>query len=192
MARERPGAESNELSLLKGCQALLGVGPLLLLVGLVLEGLTIVVQRWISFSIPLALEVQLVLTVFCVAACLLGMIWFNRTLDLVRIHLLRGEHELVACGPFACVRHPLYAVIMLTIPPLFVIWFSDLLFVLPWVLIVVSAHYVVTVEERNLARLFGQAYESYRDYVAALLPYKGTGGRRYRESRGDGRLESLA
>lgn len=38
----------------------------------------------------------------------------------------------------------LYAGIMLTIPPLFVIWFSDLLFVLPWVLIVVSAHYVVS------------------------------------------------
>lgn len=47
-----------------------------------------------------------------------------------------------------------------------------------------------SLEERKLVTLFGQEYESYRDYVPALLPYMGAGGRRYRESRGDGRIPS--
>jgi protein-S-isoprenylcysteine O-methyltransferase Ste14 len=115
------------------------------------------------------------------------MAWFNCTLDLARVHLRQGEHELVTWGPFAYVRHPLYAAMMLTIPPLFLIWFSDLLFLLPWFLIVVSTHFVVSLEERKLVQEFGQAYESYRDYVPALVPYKGAGGRRYRRARGDPR-----
>ncbi len=189
MTTEKPDARSTDLSFLRRCQYLLGVGPLLLLVGLILEGLTLFVQGWISFPIALTIEMQLLLTACCVAACLAGMIWFNRTLDLVRAHLQQGEHELVTWGPFAYVRHPLYAAIILTVPPLFVIWFSDLLFLLPWVLIVVAAHYVVSFEERKLVQEFGQAYESYRGFVPALLPYKGAGGRRYREARGHSRLE---
>jgi protein-S-isoprenylcysteine O-methyltransferase Ste14 len=189
MTKVKPDTEPRELPLLRRCQELLGVGPLLLLVGLLLEGLTIIAQRWISFPVPLAFEVQLVLTALCLVGCLLGMIWFNRTLDLVRVHLRQGKHELVTWGPFAYVRHPLYAAIMLTIPLLFVIWFSDLLFLLPWVLIVLSAHYVVSLEEQRLVQEFGQGYESYRHCVPALLPYKGAGGRRYREAFGDQRLE---
>jgi protein-S-isoprenylcysteine O-methyltransferase Ste14 len=189
MATDRPNAKPVERSILRRLQELLGVGPILLVAGLLFEGLTIVAQQWISFPVPLAFEVQLVLTALCVGACLLGMIWFNRTLDLVRVHLRRGEHELVTWGPFAYVRHPLYAALMLTIPPLFVIWFSDLVFVAPWVLIVLFAHYVVSFEERKLVQEFGQAYESYRDYVPALLPYKGAGGRQYRRARSDPRLD---
>jgi protein-S-isoprenylcysteine O-methyltransferase Ste14 len=80
---------------------------------------------------------------------------------------------------------------MLTVPPLFVIWFSDLLFVLPWILIVALAHRLVSFEERKLIQVFDQEYESYRDYVPALLPYKGAGGRRYRKARGGSRPQSL-
>lgn len=185
MVTDKPDTKSNDLPIQRRFQDLLGAGPLLLLVGLILEGLTLAVQQWISLPIHLAFEVQLILTAFCVATCLLGMIWFNRTLNLVRVHLWQGKHELVTWGPFAYVRHPLYAVIMLTVPPLFVIWFSDLLFLLPWIVIVLSAHYVVAFEERKLVQEFGPAYATYRCYVPALLPYKGTGGRRYRETFGD-------
>jgi protein-S-isoprenylcysteine O-methyltransferase Ste14 len=168
------------LSLLKGFKNLLGVGLYLLLVGLLLEGLTIVVRQWISFPIKLPLGTRILLTVVCVTACLVGVVWFNRSLNLVDVHLRHGKSKLATHGPFAYVRHPLYSTIMSTIPPLVIVWFADLVFLIPWVLIFVVAHYIISFEERGLIEAFGQEYQWYRRYVPALLPYKGAVGQRYR------------
>jgi protein-S-isoprenylcysteine O-methyltransferase Ste14 len=153
----------------------------LLLLGLFLEGLTLVGQRRVSFPVSPSFGAQVALTVPCVAACLLGGIWFNRSLDLISMHLLHGENELITHGPFAYVRHPLYATLLIFVPPLVIVWLSDLLFLFPWALLLVASHHVVRLEERGLVEEFGQEYERYRQFVPALLPYKGNGGRRYRE-----------
>lgn len=167
-------------SLVGRIKNLLGVGVYLLLLGLLLEGLTLVVRQWISFPISLTTEAQILFTALCVSLCLLGVVWFNRSLNLIKIHLLEGKNELVTVGPFAYVRHPLYATLVMTIPPLLVVWFADLLFVVPWVLILVSAHLLVRLEERKLIQDFGSDYARYRQHVPALFPYKGAGGKRYR------------
>ena len=176
-----PESESRPSSLLGRFQSLAGAGIHLLFLSLLLEGLTLAARRRISFPIPLALETQVLLTIPCVTVCLLGAMWFNRSLNLIRVHLLNGKNELITHGPFAYVRHPLYSTLLMTIPPLVVIWLSDLLFLIPWVLILVVSHYAVRLEERGLIAVFGRDYERYRRYVPALLPYKGAGGRRYRE-----------
>jgi predicted transporter len=90
-----PENESKPFSLLRGIENLVGVGMHLLLLGLFLEGLTLFVRQWISFPISLTSETQVFLTVPCVAACLLGAIWFNRSLNLIRVHLLNGKTELI-------------------------------------------------------------------------------------------------
>jgi protein-S-isoprenylcysteine O-methyltransferase Ste14 len=185
MVTDRPGAKLKLLSLVRGLKNLLGVGLHLLLLGLLLEGLTVVIRQWISFPLPLTLKMRILLTLPCVAACLLGMMWFSRSLDLIKVHLLDGKNELVTHSPFAYVRHPLYATIMIAIPPLAIVWFSDLLFLVPWVLLFVVSHYIISVEERGLVEAFGEDYERYRRYVPALLPYKGAGGQRYRQHGDD-------
>jgi len=166
---------------LKNLNNLLGVGPHVFLIGLFLEGLTLMVRRWISFPIPLSLETRILLTIPCVVACLGGMIWFNRSLNLIEANRSNGEKELITHGPFSYVRHPLYATLLMTIPPLFIVWFADLLFFIPWILTLIISHYIVVIEEQRLAQIFGQEYETYRRYVPALLPYKGNGGQRYRK-----------
>ena len=174
---------SKLLSLIYGIKDLLGVGMHLLLLGIVLEGLAVVVRQRVTFPVSLPSEAQVLLTALCVAICLVSGIWFNRSLDLIRVHLLEGKNELITDGPFAFVRHPLYATLLVTIPPLVVVWSSDFLFLVPWILIVIIAHPLVRVEERGLMATFGQDYEEYRRYVPALLPYKGAGGKRYRGTR---------
>ena len=168
-------------SMTEGFRKLLGVGPGLLVLGLLLEGLAIVARGWISFPIPFTPQVQILLTIPCVTACLLGMVWFNRTLSLATVHFRGGKPELVTQGPFAYVRHPLYATLMLTIPPLFVFWMADLLFLIPWGLIIIASHFIVRPEERGLIEVFDQEYEQYRRYVPMLLPYRGAAGRRLRD-----------
>jgi protein-S-isoprenylcysteine O-methyltransferase Ste14 len=185
MIPEMPETESDPPSFLRGIQNLVGAGLHLLLLSLFLEGLTLVARRWVSFPIRFTLVAQILLTIPCVAACLLGTIWFNRSLNLIGVHLLNGKNELVTHGPFAYVRHPLYSTLIIAIPPLVIIWLSDLLFLIPWVLILVIAHCVVRLEERALIEAFGEDYERYRRYVPALLPYKGVGGQRYREDCDD-------
>jgi len=185
MATRRTKGRSRLLSLLTGLKNLLGVGAHLLLAGLLLEAATLVVRRWIFLPIPLTFGMQILLTITCITACLLGMVWFSRSLNLARVHLLHGKNRLATDGPFAYVRHPLYTTLMMTIPPLFIIWFSDLLFVIPWVLTFTVAHCLVSFEERGLIEEFGEDYERYRRYVPALLPYRGAAGQRYREHCAD-------
>jgi protein-S-isoprenylcysteine O-methyltransferase Ste14 len=173
--------EDKNPSLLKRFKNLLGVGPHLLLLGILLEGLTIFIRQWFSFYVPITFELQVILTVPCVTLCLLGMIWFNRSLDLIKVNLLDEKKKLITHGPFNYVRHPLYSTLMLTIPPMMIIWFSDFLFLIPWVLLFILSHYVVSLEERGLIETFGEEYKKYRRFVPSLLPYKGAGGKRYRE-----------
>lgn len=168
---------------LQSFRNLLGVGPHLLALGFLVEGLTWVLQRWVSFPLQLSWTVQVGATVLCVIGCMAGAVWFNSTLKLVEINFRHGQNELVTYGPFNYMRHPLYATLLLTLPPLFVIWFQDLIFLLAWVIIYLLTLRVVAVEERGLIETFGQDYERYRAYVPALLPYKGAAGRKYRADR---------
>jgi protein-S-isoprenylcysteine O-methyltransferase Ste14 len=183
MVAETKENKSKLVSLIRGVKDLLGVGMHLLLLGLFLEGLAVVLRQWISWPISLPSEAQILFTALFVGVCLLIVIWFNHSLNLIKVHLLDGENELITSGPFAYVRHPLYSTLLLTIPPLVVVWLADLLFVVPWALMLVIAHLLVPLEERGLVGAFGQDYERYRKYVPALLPYKGAGGKRYRGQR---------
>ena len=110
---------------------MLGAGPHLLLLGFLAESVTIFIRRWISFAISISDEMQIILTLLCLMAFLSGMIWFNRTLNLIKVHLADEKREFMTHGPFNYVRHPLYATLILTIPPMFIIWSSDLLFIIP-------------------------------------------------------------
>jgi protein-S-isoprenylcysteine O-methyltransferase Ste14 len=71
------------------------------------------------------------------------------------------------------------------LPPLLIIWYADLLFIIPWLLILIISHYLVRLEERQLIDTFGDDYKNYKKYVPALIPYKGVGGRHYRKQSND-------
>ena len=159
---------------------MLGVGPHLLLLGSTIEGLTIISHQWVSFPLRLSLENRILLTIPCAVVCFLGIIWINRLLITIGVNLLNGRNELITAGPFAYVRHPLYSILIITVPPLLIVWFADLLFFIPWILIILASHSLVAIEERGLIDTFGEVYEKYRKCVPALIPYKGAVGKHLR------------
>ena len=167
-------------SLLRRFKNLLGAGPYLLLLGFILEGLTAAVRSWISLPVSMTVKMQVILTGLCLTICLLGMMWFHSSLNLIKVNLLNGHNHLITHGPFNYVRHPLYSTLLITVPPLMIIWFSDLLFIIPWIVMFILSHYVISLEERELIKIFGEDYREYQRCVPALLPYKGAGGQRFR------------
>ena len=167
---------------LNGLRKLWGVGVYLLIIVLLVEGMTMSVHQWISFPLRVTRTLQVGLTVILGGLCLAGLIWFNASLNLIKVNLLDGESTLVTHGPFSYVRHPLYAILLLTALPLTIVWSADGLFVIAWFVILMLSHALVLKEEQGLREEFGEAYTTYRHYVPALFPYKGNGGRRYRES----------
>jgi len=171
------------LPFIRSLKNLLGVGLYLLLAGFILEGLTIIIKKWVYFPLNLSICTQILLTIPCVVACLLGVIWFNRSLNLVKVNFSNKDNRLITHGPFVYVRHPLYSALMITMPPLMIIWFVDLLFFIPWILIILVSHFIVSIEEQGLIDTFGEDYKKYRKYVPALLPYKGAIGKRLRRNQ---------
>jgi protein-S-isoprenylcysteine O-methyltransferase Ste14 len=151
-----------------------------LIIALLVEGTTVYVQQWISYPLPVTRNLQIGLTVILGGLSVAGMIWFNVSLNLITVNLLAGERTLVTHGPFNYVRHPLSATIVLTALPLTIVWSADGLFVVAWLVMLLLSHALVLQEERGLQEEFGDAYTTSRQYVPALLPYKGHGGKRYR------------
>ncbi|EQD68326.1 Isoprenylcysteine carboxyl methyltransferase [mine drainage metagenome] len=82
---------------------------------------------------------------------------------------MRQGHELVTCGPYARVRHPIYSGLVLaglgTVLALGVMWLPAL--VLVGLFFVMSAH----TEERMLAEHFPAAYPPYKARTRMLIPF---------------------
>ena len=174
-------SKDSAKAFVKGLKNFFGVGIFLLVIGLLLESLTIVLRQWISFPVSLPVGLQIMLTLLCVIFCLSGIIWFNKTLNLVKIYFAGGENKLMTYGPFNYVRHPLYATFLISLPPLMIIWYEDFLFIIPWVFMFIISYYMILLEEQGLIRIFGEAYKIYKEFVPMLLPYKGAGGMRFRK-----------
>lgn len=164
---------------LRSLKQLLGVGPLLLIIGLALELATVQLTGYITFEFTIVYTVRIGMAILLLGLLIAGMIWFNLTLKLIKVNFKGEKKQLIIKGPFAYVRHPLYAVISLTLPPLFIIWNQDLLFLFSWIVILVMVHFVVKIEEIGLLHEFGSSYKNYKHYVPAILPFKGASGKKH-------------
>jgi protein-S-isoprenylcysteine O-methyltransferase Ste14 len=83
---------------------------------------------------------------------------------------VKEGHELVRSGPYALVRHPIYAGMLLALA-------GTALMVGKWraliglALVVVALLRKLTVEERFMTEQFGEVYAHYRAEVPALIPF---------------------
>jgi protein-S-isoprenylcysteine O-methyltransferase Ste14 len=84
---------------------------------------------------------------------------------------LYDDHELVRTGPYAIVRHPIYA-------SLLAILLCSLLILTPWqwiavslVFFIVGTEIRVRAEDKLLASRFGEEFEKYRKQVRAYIPF---------------------
>ena len=80
-------------------------------------------------------------------------------------------HRLVTSGPYAYVRHPIYAAMIPMLAATAVAFSSPAVLAVSLVLYVVGTRIRIASEERLMASAFGAEWNAYRDGVAALIPF---------------------
>jgi protein-S-isoprenylcysteine O-methyltransferase Ste14 len=82
---------------------------------------------------------------------------------------LKQDHELVTSGPYAVVRHPIYTGLLLGFSGV-AIARGEWRCILGVVIMALAFWRKLRIEERWMLEQFGDAYRSYRQRVAALIP----------------------
>jgi protein-S-isoprenylcysteine O-methyltransferase Ste14 len=81
----------------------------------------------------------------------------------------RAEPELVTSGPYRFVRHPIYSGLLTAVLGTALV--NNLLGLIVVAVLVAYFYYSGTVEERNLAAAFPEAYPEYRSRTKMLIPF---------------------
>ncbi len=79
------------------------------------------------------------------------------------------RHELITTGPYALVLHPLYAGVALMVLPWLGFLLNTWLGLLTGLVLYTGSRIYAPEEEKILARIFGEKWDSYRKKV--LLPW---------------------
>jgi protein-S-isoprenylcysteine O-methyltransferase Ste14 len=106
------------------------------------------------------------------ASGLLFSVWARRHLgkNWSQAVTLKEDHELIASGPYALVRHPIYTGLLLGFVGCAVArgeWRG----LLAVALVFVALWHKLRLEEKWMRAQFGVSYETYSRHVAALVPY---------------------
>jgi protein-S-isoprenylcysteine O-methyltransferase Ste14 len=143
-------------------------------VGLLLECAAIFIAFWFRLppSDPAGIARMAASPIFGVIAVLLAWTAVPHLGKQFRVQAgLYHDHELVRSGPYAVVRHPIYA-------SLLAILLSTLLLLTPWrwtavslALFIAGTEIRVRAEDRLLASRFGDEFERYRKSVPAYIPF---------------------
>lgn len=111
---------------------------------------------------------------FLLILAVLAAVWTFRHLPVES----RGR-RLVTSGPYRYLRHPLYAIVVVTAPPLLALARGSAFHLLLWPLLYLTWRINLVSEESYLRVLFGRKFEEYRARSGCLLPRLARrGGRR--------------
>ena len=143
------------------------IAPLILLSGVLLE--VIFYLNLNRFSLPLGLSLRRKI-LFSLPFCILFFTGYGAFLKtFLKFNVGTG---VVRSGPYALVRHPLYATDVFSLPLLVVIWLDNAVFILPWLILIAIVHFAVKYEEGYMLEKFKDDYREYMNTVPAIVPYK--------------------
>ena len=143
-------------------------------VGLLLEAASFAVALW--FRLPSGTDPGLLRIVPAMVLAPLGpILGWTAVVHLGRqFRITAGlyhDHELVRTGPYALVRHPIYASLLAMLLGTGLLLSSWLGLFLALAIFVTGTEIRVAAEEKLLASRFGESFQAYRQNVPAYLPW---------------------
>jgi protein-S-isoprenylcysteine O-methyltransferase Ste14 len=149
--------------------SILGIGPILAIVGGGTIAAVVVCQRLFGFTVSVPSpwrESILIIGVVLVAVG--GYFWLSSIFLVKRAF---QSHRLVTKGVFRLSRNPLYAGFIVFIIPGLAFILNDLSLLLTSVTMFVTFKLRIRREEEFLAKEFGVEFEDYTKAVAQLIPF---------------------
>jgi protein-S-isoprenylcysteine O-methyltransferase Ste14 len=104
------------------------------------------------------------------------VVWCQRVLGVqwsLTARLVEG-HRLVISGPYARVRHPIYAAMVPMLAATAVAFSSPLVLLVCLALYIAGTRIRISAEEHLMASAFGEEWTTYRQRVPALVPFPRT------------------
>ncbi|HEY3044078.1 MAG TPA: isoprenylcysteine carboxylmethyltransferase family protein [Vicinamibacterales bacterium] len=117
---------------------------------------------------PLVVNIGVVLTVVGLALAVWARLYIGRNWD--AFVALKDDHEFIRTGPYAIVRHPIYAGFMCAALGTALVGGTLHAFIAV-TLIVLAWGYKARLEEHFMKKQFGAQYEQYCRDVKGLLPF---------------------
>jgi protein-S-isoprenylcysteine O-methyltransferase Ste14 len=84
---------------------------------------------------------------------------------------LGAEHQLVTQGPYRFIRHPIYASMLCLLLGTAILLTPLYLFVPAIVVFLIGTAIRIRIEDRLLAKRFGEQFENYRRSTSRLIPF---------------------
>jgi protein-S-isoprenylcysteine O-methyltransferase Ste14 len=149
--------------------SILGIGPLLALVGVGGAAVVMVLARYFGISIALPSPWREWGSVVGVILAAFGVVlWIGSG---IRIKRAFGQHRLVTAGVFHHTRNPMYAAFIVFLLPACALFLNEMFFLLVPLLMYVAFKAAIGKEEQYLAEQFGEDYRQYRGTVNQLVPF---------------------
>lgn len=82
-----------------------------------------------------------------------------------------ADHELIRTGPYAIIRHPIYASMLAILLGTGVVLTPRILFIPAIILFLIGTEIRVQIEDKILASHFGDEFHRYRHHASAYIPF---------------------
>ncbi len=149
--------------------SIVGIGPVLAIVGAIAALLVAVADKIIGVTLSLTAPWREWACALGVILMAIGVIfWFS---SVVLVKKAYGSHRLTTTGVYGISRNPMYAAFIVFIVPGVALVVNELMLLLVAVAMFVVFKLRIGLEEEYLAREFGVAFDEYRRSVSQLLPF---------------------
>jgi protein-S-isoprenylcysteine O-methyltransferase Ste14 len=148
---------------------ILGIGPLLAIVGAVMAAIVFLINRVAGCTLGLPSPLREWAFWIGMILLLVGVyFWISAAIGVRRAF---ESHQLAQTGVFGLSRNPMYAGFVVFIIPGFAFVLNDLLLVFISLAMYFVFKMLVGREEGYLAEQFGEEFERYRKSVPQLIPF---------------------
>ena len=140
--------------------------------GMLLQGLAFAIAWFHPPSQPPASAIRIAIsTALGILAILMGISATSVLGKQWRFDAAIGrDHHLIQSGPYAVVRHPIYASMLLMIPATALVASNWIALCIALIVFFIGTEIRIRIEEKLLLSHFGSEFEDYRRRVSAYLP----------------------